>query len=151
MLSHQSNEHMGTAAEIPQGSLILLGAEANFTALAVLCCHFVWLTFIWEIGKSRVLDSANPGPEVIKPFFMLSSAEHEICSANKSQLINNCKFYLAIRSWKFVGTFIFINHAQLSWAWKKFYNLEARLRRLIWIFAGCICPKVRFLTLGLIW
>ena len=25
---------------------------------------------------------------------MLNSAEHEICFANKSQIINNCKFFL---------------------------------------------------------
>ena len=39
-----------------------------------------------------------PGPEVIKLFFMLNSAEHEICPANKSQITNKCKFYLAKQS-----------------------------------------------------
>ena len=35
------------------------------------------------------------GPEVTKLFFMLNSAEHEICLANKPQITNNCKFFLA--------------------------------------------------------
>ena len=39
------------------------------------------------------------GPKVIKKFFMLNSAEHEICPANKSQIINNCKFFLTKYSW----------------------------------------------------
>ena len=30
-----------------------------------------------------------------KTFFMLNSAEPEICPAYKSQIINNCKFFLA--------------------------------------------------------
>ena len=30
---------------------------------------------------------------------MLDSAEHEICPANKSQITNNCKFFLAKHSW----------------------------------------------------
>ena len=37
-----------------------------------------------------------------KTFFMLNSAEHEICPANKSQITDNCKFF----------------HAKHSWAWK---------------------------------
>ena len=32
-------------------------------------------------------------------FFLLNSAEHEICPANKSQITNNCKFFLAKQSW----------------------------------------------------
>ena len=41
--------------------------------------------------------TADPSPEVIKLFFMLNSAEHEIFSANKSQITNNCKsFWLNI-------------------------------------------------------
>ena len=35
------------------------------------------------------------GPEIIKLFFMLNSAEHEIFFANKSQITYNCKFFLA--------------------------------------------------------
>ena len=35
-------------------------------------------------------------PKVIKLFFALSSAEYEICPANKSQITNNCKFFLNI-------------------------------------------------------
>ena len=33
-----------------------------------------------------------------KHFFMLNSAEHEICHANKSQNTNSCKFFLAKHS-----------------------------------------------------
>ena len=35
------------------------------------------------------MSSKNPGPEVIKPFFMLNSAKHEIFSANKYENANN--------------------------------------------------------------
>ena len=34
-----------------------------------------------------------------KTFFMLNSAEHEICPANKSHITNNCKFFLSEHSW----------------------------------------------------
>ena len=34
-------------------------------------------------------------PRGYKTFFMLNSAEHEICPVNKSQITNNCKFFLA--------------------------------------------------------
>ena len=33
-----------------------------------------------------------------KTFFMLNSAEHEICPANISQITDNCKFFLAKQS-----------------------------------------------------
>ena len=33
-----------------------------------------------------------------KTFFMLNSAEHEIFSANNSQITNNCNFFLAKHS-----------------------------------------------------
>ena len=46
-----------------------------------------------------------------KAFSMLNSAEHKICPANKSQITNNSKFF----------------GAEHSWAWKKFYNLGARI------------------------
>ena len=35
------------------------------------------------------------GPQVIKRFFMFNFAEHGHCPANKSQITNNCKFFLA--------------------------------------------------------
>ena len=41
----------------------------------------------------------SPGPEVIKLFFMLNSAEHEICLANKSQITSNFKFYFTKQTW----------------------------------------------------
>ena len=34
-------------------------------------------------------------PRDYKTFFMLNSAEHEVCPANKSQITNNCIFFLA--------------------------------------------------------
>ena len=42
--------------------------------------------------------SCNFGPRGCKAFFMLNSAEHENCPANKSQIINNCKLFLAKQS-----------------------------------------------------
>ena len=42
------------------------------------------------------MTTAPSGLEVIKLFiFILNSAEHEICPANKSQITNNRKFFLA--------------------------------------------------------
>ena len=38
-------------------------------------------------------------PQGYKSFFMLNSSEHEICPANKSQITNNCKFFLVKHSW----------------------------------------------------
>ena len=38
-------------------------------------------------------------PPGYKMIFMLNSAEHKICPANKSQITNNCKFFLATHSW----------------------------------------------------
>ena len=43
-----------------------------------------------EIGQIR--------PRGYKTFFMLYSAEHEICTADKSQITNNCKVFLAKHS-----------------------------------------------------
>ena len=38
-------------------------------------------------------------PQGYKTFFMLNSAEHEICPANKSQITNNWKFCFAKHNW----------------------------------------------------
>ena len=68
-------------------------------------------------------------PQDYKTFFMLNSAEHEFCPAYKSQITNNCKFFLAKHSWAWtfllinmkmptiVGIFIFISREifMLSW------------------------------------
>ena len=67
---------------------------------------------------------------------MLNSAEHEICPANKSQIINNSKFFLAKHSWawKFLANeYENVNYSyllakpnfMLSWVelYKKFYNI----------------------------
>ena len=45
---------------------------------------------------------------VYKTFFMLNTAEHEICPANKSQITNNCKL---------VGIFIFISRENFMLNW----------------------------------
>ena len=47
-------------------------------------------------AKCRVMK--HSWPRGYKPFFMLTSAEHEICPANKSQITNMCKFFLAKHS-----------------------------------------------------
>ena len=38
-------------------------------------------------------------PRGYRTFFMLISAEHEICPANKSQISNYCKFFLTKHCW----------------------------------------------------
>ena len=38
-------------------------------------------------------------PRGYKTFFVLKSAEHEICPANKSQISNSCNFFLDRYSW----------------------------------------------------
>ena len=53
-----------------------------------------YLLILSSVGCS-VLN--EPGPEVIKLFFMLNSAEHEICP-NKSKITNNFKLFLAKHS-----------------------------------------------------
>ena len=58
---------------------------------------------------------------------------HEIFSANKYENANYCWHFHIYKQRKF--------HAQLSWAWKRFYDLGA------WILAGRTCRKIRFLTL----
>ena len=51
------------------------------------------------VGSSMVKEEHNNSrPRGYKTFFMLNSAEHEICPANKSQITNNCKFFLAKHS-----------------------------------------------------
>ena len=47
--------------------------------------------------RSPNVETAPSGPEIIK-LIMLNSDEHEICPANKSQITNNCKFFLAKHS-----------------------------------------------------
>ena len=94
-------------------------------------CPLVYLTICWMSDKQ-----CTPWPRGYKTFFMLNSAEHEICPVNKSQITNNCKFFLSMtfsllinmKMPTIVGIFIFIcaENFMLSWgAWKKFYNLKA--------------------------
>ena len=44
------------------------------------------------------LPMSESRPRGYKTFFMLKSAEHEICPANKSKISNKCKFFLAKHS-----------------------------------------------------
>ena len=46
----------------------------------------------------RVVFLIQFWPRGYKTFFMLNSAEYEIFHANKSQITNNAKFFLAKRS-----------------------------------------------------
>ena len=78
---------------------------------------------------------------------MLNSFEHETCLANKSQINNNCKFFLAKHNWawKFLCWLIWKCQLLLAFSYllaekisclaelstKKFNNLGANL---IWIF-----------------
>ena len=48
-----------------------------------------------DFTHTVALDRAVSGPDVIKTFFMLNSAEHEICPAYKSLITNNCQFFFA--------------------------------------------------------
>ena len=46
----------------------------------------------------KIIIKLRNGPDVIKLFFMLNSAEYEIVYANKSQITNNVKLFLAKHS-----------------------------------------------------
>ena len=52
---------------------------------------------MYETLKAKFTLQHHTGPEVIK-LFMLNSAEHEIGPANKSQIDNNLKLFLAKHS-----------------------------------------------------
>ena len=49
---------------------------------------------IYNIQRGKH-EQCRTRPRGYKTFFMLNSAEHEICPANKSQITDNCKFFLA--------------------------------------------------------
>ena len=46
-------------------------------------------------GFLKQLETALTTPRGYKTFFMLNSAEREIFHTNKSQITNNCQFFLA--------------------------------------------------------
>ena len=62
----------------------LVGKEYLIMSLARQSSKFSMHSFILQ---------DRPGLKVIKTFFMLISAEHKICPANKSQITNNCKTF----------------------------------------------------------
>ena len=45
-----------------------------------------------KVFKRKQTDLTKPGPEVIKLFFMLISAKHEISNAHKYKMIKNKTF-----------------------------------------------------------
>ena len=55
--------------------------------------------------------------------FLLNIAEHENFSANKYENANYCWHFHIYEQIKF--------HAQVSWAWKTFYNFEAWKKHLL--------------------
>ena len=50
-------------------------------------------------GPDQTPQNASDQAPMLLNFFMLNSAEHEFFPANKSQIANNCKFFLAKHSW----------------------------------------------------
>ena len=50
----------------------------------------IMMHFFHEFLFFNFANSMDPGPEVIKLFSMLNSAEHEIYLAHKGQNANNC-------------------------------------------------------------
>ena len=78
-------------------------------SVSVLKAYFslFWYMYINLLFRHLKILFSNeiqlPWPWGYKTSFMLNSAEHEICPANKSQIITNCKFFLAKHSggWKF--------------------------------------------------
>ena len=78
------------------------------------CFHIVQRGFLWHW-----LQIANVfWPRGYKTCFMLNSAEHKICLANKSQTTNNYKFFLA----------------KHSWAWKVSLLINMKMPTIVGIF-----------------
>ena len=77
----------------------------------------------------RVSEIVQIRPRGYKKNFMLNSAEHEIFHANKSQIINSAKFFLAkqlsmkisllinMKMQTIVGIFIFISREKFMLSW----------------------------------
>ena len=68
------------------------------------------------------------------------------CSVIRPQRIRAVLSESSLSAWK----------SYASLAFQDIYASEdsdqtTRMRRLIWIFAGCTCPKIRFLTLRIKW
>ena len=64
-------------------------------------CSEIWVLVLQPVNTIKViLSQLAIRPRGYKTFFMLNSAEHEIFPVNKSQVTNNCKFFLAKHSWE---------------------------------------------------
>ena len=59
------------------------------------CVHGITWAGPSEKASSNINKMNRFRARGYKTFFMLNSAEHEICPANISQITNNCKFFLA--------------------------------------------------------
>ena len=68
---------------------------------------------------------------IIANSFLLNIAEHENFSANKYENVNYCWHFHIYKQRKF--------HAQLSWAWKKFYNLVFQMVGA-WLSLSVVMP-----------
>ena len=65
--------------------------------VTVIYSSTIFATVRSECHVNRVI--LKTWPRVYKTFFMLNSAEHEICPAYKSQITNNSKVFPAKHSW----------------------------------------------------
>ena len=60
--------------------------------------NFVIVSLHFELSSPPFKSLHSSDPEVIKLFFMLNSTEYDIFHANKSQITNNAKLFLAKHS-----------------------------------------------------
>ena len=89
--------HLGTSNEYIQHMLSGRNKKKKYfpDTLSYLEAFFFFHTESISLHSTLIIsNSMRPGPKVIT-FSMLNSSEHEICSANKSQIANNCKFFLS--------------------------------------------------------
>ena len=65
-----------------------------------MCAQWTVRSAHWTAKSPRFpLADSEDWPRGYKTFFILNSAEHEICPANEIQITNICKFFLAKHSW----------------------------------------------------
>ena len=107
-----------------------------------------WLRSVLSRATSLMTKRKKKNrPQGYKTFFMLDSAEHEICPANKSQITINCKFFLAkqaehenfsvinMKMPTIVGIFIFISRENFMLIWDEHEKSFITLRP-DWIVHG---------------
>ena len=81
----------------------------------------------------------NIRPRGYKTFFMLNSAEHEICPNNKSQITNNCtllsmkiSLLINMKMPTIVGIFIFISRETFMLSWVEHEKFFVTLGPGVW-------------------